>query len=59
MTVQPSLFTQLEPIDPTTQVTRVPGIDARCEGGKTEATCRWPYCACKFPDRPAYQEEAA
>ena len=38
-------------IDPTTQATRTPGIDARCENGLTADTCRWPYCDCYAPDR--------
>lgn len=47
-----SLLDLLEPIHPhQEQVTRIPGIDARCEAGHTEHSCRWPFCPCKFPDR--------
>jgi hypothetical protein len=56
--IQRSLLDQLEPIDPTTQVTRIPGIDARCEQGLTETTCRWPFCTCTFPDRYPPEEDA-
>lgn len=54
---QPSLLQILEPIQPWTQVDRVPGIDARCEAGHTESTCRWPWCMCRFPDKPPHQED--
>lgn len=51
MTDEITLLSILEPIDPRTQVDRVPAIDARCEAGMTERECRWPFCPCRFPDR--------
>ncbi len=42
---------ELDPINPRDQVTRIPAVDARCEAGQTADTCRWPYCLCTFPDR--------
>lgn len=52
---------QIQPdtqINPRTQVTTMPGIDAKCEDGKTADDCRWPYCPCYSPDRPPYEENA-
>lgn len=49
---------QEPPINPRTLVDRIPGIDARCEAGKNADSCRWPFCGCRFPDRPAYEEAA-
>jgi hypothetical protein len=46
-----TLLDILEPIDPTDQVDRIPAIDAVCEAGHSETTCRWPFCPCRFPDR--------
>ena len=53
-----TLFDKLEPIDPRTLVTRIPGIDAVCEAGKGELDCRWPYCVCYAPDRWPREESA-
>lgn len=53
-----TLLDILEPIDPSTQVDRIPGVDAVCEAGLTESTCTWPYCPCTFPDRPPDKEAA-
>lgn len=54
-----TLLDILEPIDPSTLVHRIPGIDARCEAGLTETTCRWPFCTCRFPDRPPPDDKEA
>lgn len=51
MSEEITLLSVLQPIDVTTQVSRIPAIDARCEAGKTESECRWPFCGCRFPDR--------
>lgn len=60
MTEQRSLLDALTPIDPSTLVDRLPGIDAVCPDGKTETSCRWPYCVCYSPDRyPPNEKEAA
>jgi hypothetical protein len=59
MTAHPSLFplTLLDPVDASTQVSLMPGIDARCEAGLTADSCRWPYCCCLAPDRPPYERK--
>lgn len=53
-----SLLDILEPIQTDTQVDRIPAIDARCEAGLTEKTCRWPFCGCRFPDRTTEGDDA-
>ena len=50
----PNVQVELAPearVDPSSQVTRTPGLDAVCEQGLTADTCRWPYCTCLYPDR--------
>jgi hypothetical protein len=46
MTDPPTLFPLglLEPIDASSQVDRIPGVDAVCEAGKDE--CEYPFCCC-------------
>jgi hypothetical protein len=51
MTVQPSLLTLLDPINPRTQIDRIAGIDAPCPQGKRESECQHPFCTCYSPDR--------
>jgi hypothetical protein len=45
MTEQPSLLTLLEPIDPTTLVERMPGVDAPCPRELADR-CGYPFCCC-------------
>ena len=52
-----TLLDILQPINPRTQVDRIPAVDAVCEAGLTESTCRWPYCPCRFPDRHQPEQE--
>jgi hypothetical protein len=54
-----TLLDILAPIDPTTQVERIPAIDAVCEAGLNESACKWPFCPCRFPDRYPPEKEAA
>lgn len=61
MTDPPTLFPLglLEPIDASSQVDRIPGVDAVCEAGHDADSCRWPYCTCLAPDRPPYERKDA
>jgi hypothetical protein len=56
MTVQPSLLTLLDPINPRTIIDRIPGLDAPCIcNPDRKESCGFPFCnwSQHLPEREA------